>query len=56
MGPSEPSLNEETPLSGDRSRKPPVFMQPGDVFEVEIERIGVLSNPVQRESQQGALR
>jgi 2-keto-4-pentenoate hydratase/2-oxohepta-3-ene-1,7-dioic acid hydratase in catechol pathway len=24
-------------------------MQPGDVFEVEIERIGVLSNFVQRE-------
>jgi 2-keto-4-pentenoate hydratase/2-oxohepta-3-ene-1,7-dioic acid hydratase in catechol pathway len=29
------------------ARKPPVFMQPGDVFEVEIERLGVLSNPVQ---------
>ena len=23
------------------------FMQPGDVFEVEIEGMGVLSNPVQ---------
>jgi len=29
------------------ARKPPVFMQPGDVFEVEIEGLGVLSNPVQ---------
>ncbi len=29
------------------ARKPPVFMQPGDVFEVEIEGMGVLSNPVQ---------
>jgi acylpyruvate hydrolase len=29
------------------ARKPPVFMQPGDTFEVEIEKIGVLSNPVQ---------
>ena len=29
------------------ARKPPVFMQPGDVFEVEIEGVGVLSNPVQ---------
>ena len=29
------------------TREPPVFMQPGDVFEVEIEGIGVLSNPVQ---------
>jgi acylpyruvate hydrolase len=28
------------------ARKPPVFMQPGDVFEVEIEGLGVLSNPV----------
>ena len=29
------------------ARKPPVFMQAGDVFEVEIEGMGVLSNPVQ---------
>jgi hypothetical protein len=29
------------------ARKPPVFMQPGDVFEVEIEGMGILSNPVQ---------
>jgi len=29
------------------ARKPPVFMQPGDVFEVEIEGMGLLSNPVQ---------
>ena len=29
------------------ARKPPVFMQPGDVFEVEIEGMGVLSNPVE---------
>jgi len=29
------------------ARKPPVFMKPGDVFEVEIEGLGVLSNPVQ---------
>jgi acylpyruvate hydrolase len=29
------------------ARKPPVFMQPGDTFEVEIEGLGVLSNPVQ---------
>ena len=45
-----------TPGGVGAARKPPVFMQPGDVFEVEIERIGVLSNPVQRESQQGAPR
>jgi 2-keto-4-pentenoate hydratase/2-oxohepta-3-ene-1,7-dioic acid hydratase in catechol pathway len=29
------------------ARKPPVFMKPGDVFEVEIEGMGVLRNPVQ---------
>jgi len=28
------------------SKKPPRFMVPGDVVEVEIEGIGVLSNPV----------
>src|SRR5271170_1877013 len=39
-----------TPGGVGAARKPPVFMQPGDVFEVEIEGIGVLSNPVQRES------
>jgi 2-keto-4-pentenoate hydratase/2-oxohepta-3-ene-1,7-dioic acid hydratase in catechol pathway len=26
-------------------RQPPVFLQPGDVCEVEIERIGILKNP-----------
>jgi len=31
------------------ARKPPVFMQPGDIFEVEIEGLGVLSNPVQED-------
>ena len=39
-----------TPGGVGAARKPPVFMQPGDVFEVEIEGIGVLCNPVQRES------
>jgi 2-keto-4-pentenoate hydratase/2-oxohepta-3-ene-1,7-dioic acid hydratase in catechol pathway len=28
------------------SRKPPRFMKPGDVVEVEIESIGVLRNPI----------
>jgi acylpyruvate hydrolase len=36
-----------TPGGVGAARKPPVFMQPGDVFEVEIEGMGVLSNPVQ---------
>ena len=45
-----------TPGGVGAARKPPVFMQPGDVFEVEIEGMGVLSNPVQRESQEEAPR
>src|SRR6202020_65021 len=40
-----------TPGGVGAARKPPVFMQPGDIFEVEIERMGVLSNIVQNESQ-----
>src|ERR1700678_860204 len=36
-----------TPGGVGAARKPPVFMQSGDVFEVEIEGMGVLSNPVQ---------
>src|SRR3984957_4704136 len=31
------------------ARKPPVFMKAGDVFEVEIEGLGVLTNPVQND-------
>jgi 2-keto-4-pentenoate hydratase/2-oxohepta-3-ene-1,7-dioic acid hydratase in catechol pathway len=36
-----------TPGGVGAARKPPVFMQPGDVFEIEIEKLGVLTNPVQ---------
>lgn len=32
------------------SRNPPVFMKPGDVAEVTIERIGTLRNPVEDEA------
>jgi acylpyruvate hydrolase len=35
-----------TPGGVGAARKPPVYMKPGDVFEVEIEGLGVLSNPV----------
>ena len=38
-----------TPGGVGAARKPPVYMRPGDVFEVEIEGLGVLSNPVQDE-------
>lgn len=35
-----------TPSGAGFARKPPLWMKPGDVCEVEIERIGVLRNPV----------
>jgi acylpyruvate hydrolase len=38
-----------TPGGIGAARKPPVFMHPGDVFEVEIDGIGVLSNPIRDE-------
>jgi acylpyruvate hydrolase len=31
------------------TRKPPVFMKAGDIFEVEIEGLGILSNPVEND-------
>src|SRR5579863_7033881 len=45
-----------TPGGVGAARKPPVFMQEGDVFEVEIDGLGVLSNTVQCESQEETLR
>jgi 2-keto-4-pentenoate hydratase/2-oxohepta-3-ene-1,7-dioic acid hydratase in catechol pathway len=38
-----------TPPGVGAARKPPVFLKPGDVVEVEIERIGTLRNPVTAE-------
>ena len=35
-----------TPSGVGASRKPPVFLKPGDTVEVEIEGLGVLKNPV----------
>ena len=35
-----------TPPGVGAARKPPVFLQPGDVVEIEIEKLGVLRNPV----------
>jgi 2-keto-4-pentenoate hydratase/2-oxohepta-3-ene-1,7-dioic acid hydratase in catechol pathway len=35
-----------TPAGVGFARKPPVWMKPGDTIEVEIERIGVLRNPI----------
>lgn len=39
-----------TPAGVGWSRKPPRFMQEGDIVEVEIEGIGVLSNPVRAQA------
>lgn len=39
-----------TPPGVGFARRPPIFLQPGDVAEVEIESIGVLTNPVVAEA------
>jgi 2-keto-4-pentenoate hydratase/2-oxohepta-3-ene-1,7-dioic acid hydratase in catechol pathway len=38
-----------TPEGVGMGRKPPVYLKPGDVVEIEIEGIGVLRNPVVEE-------
>jgi len=35
-----------TPPGVGFARKPPVFLRPGDLVEIEIERLGILRNPV----------
>lgn len=35
-----------TPAGVGFTRKPPRFLKAGDVVEVEIEKLGILSNPV----------
>jgi 2-keto-4-pentenoate hydratase/2-oxohepta-3-ene-1,7-dioic acid hydratase in catechol pathway len=39
-----------TPAGVGFARKPPLFMKDGDICEVEIERIGILSNPIRDEA------
>lgn len=39
-----------TPGGVGAARKPPIYMKPGDVCEVEIERIGLLRNPIAQEA------
>lgn len=34
-----------TPAGVGHARQPPVWMQPGDTGEIEIERVGLLRNP-----------
>ncbi len=41
-----------TPAGVGAARKPPVWMKPGDVVDVTIERIGTLSNPIVAENEQ----
>ncbi len=38
-----------TPAGVGFVRKPPIYLRNGDVCEIEIEKIGILSNPVQKE-------
>jgi 2-keto-4-pentenoate hydratase/2-oxohepta-3-ene-1,7-dioic acid hydratase in catechol pathway len=38
-----------TPAGVGFARKPPVWLKPGDVFEVEVEGIGILKNPITEE-------
>jgi 2-keto-4-pentenoate hydratase/2-oxohepta-3-ene-1,7-dioic acid hydratase in catechol pathway len=38
-----------TPAGVGQARTPPVWMQHGDVIEIEIERIGLLANPIRNE-------
>ncbi|MCK1667709.1 fumarylacetoacetate hydrolase family protein [Bradyrhizobium sp. 153] len=41
-----------TPAGVGAARKPPVWMKPGDVVEVMIEKLGTLSNPIVAEEDQ----
>jgi len=38
-----------TPSGIGAARKPPLWMKPGDICEVEIERVGLLRNPIAQE-------
>ncbi|SEI91085.1 2-keto-4-pentenoate hydratase/2-oxohepta-3-ene-1,7-dioic acid hydratase (catechol pathway) [Bhargavaea ginsengi] len=41
-----------TPGGVGAKRNPPIFMQEGDVVEIEIEKVGVLRNPIAAEAKQ----
>jgi acylpyruvate hydrolase len=43
-------ISTGTPEGVGFARKPPLWMKPGDVVEVEIDGIGVLRNPIVAES------
>ncbi|ARP97852.1 fumarylacetoacetate hydrolase family protein [Pseudorhodoplanes sinuspersici] len=39
-----------TPSGVGLARKPPLYMKPGDVCEIEVEQLGILVNPIQDEA------
>jgi 2-keto-4-pentenoate hydratase/2-oxohepta-3-ene-1,7-dioic acid hydratase in catechol pathway len=39
-----------TPAGVGFSRKPPIFMKSGDICEVQIEKVGILRNPIMKDS------
>jgi 2-keto-4-pentenoate hydratase/2-oxohepta-3-ene-1,7-dioic acid hydratase in catechol pathway len=43
-----------TPSGVGLARKPPLWMKPGDRIEIEIDRIGVLANPIVDEAERSA--
>jgi len=45
-------ISTGTPQGVGFTRKPPIWMKPGDVVEIEVERIGVLRNPIVAEADQ----
>lgn len=47
-------ISTGTPQGVGFTRKPPIFLRPGDVVEIEVEGIGVLRNPVIAEVGPGA--
>jgi 2-keto-4-pentenoate hydratase/2-oxohepta-3-ene-1,7-dioic acid hydratase in catechol pathway len=38
-----------TPSGVGHARKPPVWMKAGDTIEIEVEKVGILSNPIEAE-------
>jgi acylpyruvate hydrolase len=39
-----------TPAGVGAARKPPIWMKPGDICEVEVEGLGILSNPIAQQA------
>jgi 2-keto-4-pentenoate hydratase/2-oxohepta-3-ene-1,7-dioic acid hydratase in catechol pathway len=39
-------ISTGTPGGVGFTRKPPIYLQPGDIVEIEVEGIGILRNPV----------